>query len=180
VLQHVVDAACRSRLDPVIVVLGFEAERVRGALETAATKLVLVVNEDYEHGQSTSLRRGLRAVPEECEAAAVLLGDEPGVGTGRIDQVLDAFSRADRRTTPIVRPTYLGPGNDRVPGHPVVLDRSVWSRLQRECGDRGARALMSEEPALVLNVAWNVAAPVDIDTDADWRRLCDEKARGQQ
>lgn len=171
ILQHVVDAAAASGgLGELVVVLG--AEAVRAALrlpERART----VVNPDYAEGQSTSLRLGLRSLSEDVDAAAVLLGDQPHVTPELIDRVVSAFQGSDR---PVARPVYTTAGGRTVPGHPVVLARTVWGEVEKLTGDQGARALLARRDEWLLEVPIEGEPPPDIDTREDYRRAGGRKA----
>jgi len=61
-IRCVVEVALKSKADEVIVVLGWEANLIREVL--ADLSCHLVVNHEYEHGQSSSLKIGLREVDE--------------------------------------------------------------------------------------------------------------------
>ena len=121
----------------------------------------MVVNPRHEEGQSTSLGVALDAMPAGATAALVLLGDQPEVRADAIRAVIAAAGRG-----PVLRASYGG-----VPGHPVLLDRSLWPELTRGRGDAGARGLIAardERPALV---EVGGTAPPDIDTPEDYARL---------
>src|SRR5262245_4447156 len=75
VLGRAVATAVAAGLDPLLVVVGHEAERVRAALR--GTPAQAVFNPDYARGQNTSLRAGIAAVPDRVAAAVVLLADMP-------------------------------------------------------------------------------------------------------
>ena len=164
-LQHVVDAAAASCLDEIIVVLGHRADEVRAAL-TCPERVRVVVNPDYAAGQSTSLRAGVRAANPSAAAAAVLLGDQPGVSAQLIDTVAAAFFNARAL---VVRPVYGAPNGRRVPGHPVFLARSVWPDVEALRGDQGARSLLAAHPEWLLEVAVEGGVPRDIDTWEEYR-----------
>jgi len=172
-LQHVLDEAAASRLDEIVLVLGCEAEAVRAALEIPARPPVRVVtNPDWAQGQSTSLRLGLRCAHARARAAAVLLGDQPGVGAALIDRVAEAFLEHGALAA---RPVYCGP-RGRVPGHPVLLARRLFAEVEKLSGDQGARALLAERPEALLEVAVEGPPPGDVDTWEDYRRTAAVRA----
>ena len=84
---------------------------------------------DWERGPGASLRCGLAALPDEVDAAVVVLADGPDLAPEAIDRVVAAW-RADGGD--VVAATYAG-----VRGHPVLLARAAWRRIP----DEGARAL---------------------------------------
>ena len=167
-LQCVLDEAIASRLDEVVLVLGNQAEAIREALELPeGSRVRIVVNADWARGQSTSLRLALRRARPSAAAAAILLGDQPGVGAALIDRVARAFLDAG---LPAARPVYSGADGSRIPGHPVLLARRIWSEVDKLGGDEGARALLASRADWLLQIPVEGEPPADIDTWEDYRR----------
>ena len=166
-LQHVIDEAVASSLDDVILVLGHRAAEIQRALRLPEGRVRAVVNPEYERGQSTSLRLGLRSAGPRTAAAAVLLGDQPGVTATLIDRLIEAFRAADAG---FVRPVYTTPAGERVPGHPVLIARKAWPEVEQLTGDQGARALMSKHPEWLLEMSLEGEAPADLDTPEEYER----------
>src|SRR4051812_37347382 len=69
--------AIAAGLDPVIVVLGHEAERVESELKDLGPACRIIVNSDYARGINSSLKAGIRALPETVDAVVVMLADMP-------------------------------------------------------------------------------------------------------
>src|SRR5205807_6588254 len=77
-----------SRARPIVAVLGNEADRVDAALGRLPVERVR--NPAFADGLSTSLKRGLQALPAEIDGVIVCLGDMPLV-TGRdLDRLIAA------------------------------------------------------------------------------------------
>lgn len=161
VLRHVIDHARGSRCDGIVVVVGDAADRV--AAEARGPGVRIVVNERYREGMGTSLAAGISALAPDCEAAVVLLGDQPYVTAAVIDALIDAH-----RTTgkPIVASRY-GDGM----GAPALLGRPLFADARRLGGDAGARLLIQRYPDQVAEVPLSAAAAVDIDTPEEFARL---------
>lgn len=160
-----VRAALDAGLDPVVVVVGHRGDELREALAEiapAGTRLRVTAVPDASTGQGASVAAGVAVLEDDSdvEAAAVLLGDEPGVRTRDIRQVVQAWRAGD---SPVVRARY----RDR-PGHPVVFSRSWFERLRGLVGDRGAGALLEAHADEVAEAPLPGAAPVDVDTLEDY------------
>jgi len=156
VLEHVVGAALASRACPVIVVTGHEGARV--ARRLAAYPVAVVHNPDYAGGLSTSLVRGIEAVPARCEGALVLLGDMPRVTAEHLNRLLAAFAPEQGRA--ICVPTHEGRR-----GNPVLWARRFFDEMRRLEGDVGAKEVLSRHPEAVYEV--EVSDPgvlFDVDT----------------
>src|SRR5262249_53110312 len=74
-VAYAVAVACGSAADPVLVVLGREAEQVAEVLPLG--RHMTVTNPDYASGMASSLRVGLAPLPEATTRALVLLGHPP-------------------------------------------------------------------------------------------------------
>jgi molybdenum cofactor cytidylyltransferase len=153
---HVTDAVLASKAHPVIVVLGHQGDAVRQAL--TGRDVIFIDNPDYAEGISSSLRRGLLALPRDLDGALVCLGDMPHVTAAQIDRLIDAFNPVEGRA--ICVPTFDGKR-----GNPVLFARRYFEEMESISGDVGARHLIGEAAELVCEVAMeNRSVLLDIDT----------------
>lgn len=138
-LQHVLDLAAVAGLDPVVVVLGHDAQLLIDRCDWRnETRLI---NGAPEEGISTSIRLGLAALERSVATrVVVLLGDQPLLSHDQLESVMRSSGR-------LTVPRYSG-----VPGNPVVLDRSIWPLAAALEGDRGFSQLFAARPDLVTYV----------------------------
>jgi molybdenum cofactor cytidylyltransferase len=132
-IARVVDNVLSSNARPVIVVTGHQAELVEQALVGRPVRFVHA--SDYAEGLSASLKAGIAAVPVECAAALVCLGDMPLVTGRMIDRLLAAYDPDEGRL--IVLPTFRGKQ-----GNPMLWDRRFFAEILEISGDSGARHLL--------------------------------------
>jgi molybdenum cofactor cytidylyltransferase len=154
-VRRAVRAARDGGLAEVVVVTGHQAEAVTAALDGLAVRFVH--NPDFAEGQSTSVRAGIAAVPADCEAAMVLLGDMPAVDAATVRAVADAYGPA--RGSLVVVPVHAGRR-----GNPVLWARRYFADLAALTGDRGAREIIDRDPAAVATVDAGPGVLVDVDT----------------
>lgn len=142
-VRRVAEAALASQARPVIVVVGHQAAQVRQAL--AGLDIKVVENPDYAEGLSTSLRRGLDALPETIDGAVIALGDMPRVAAGEIDRLIAAFNPLEGRAicVPVV---------DGQRGNPVLWGRAFFPEMRQVTGDMGARQLIASYGEAVCEV----------------------------
>jgi nicotine blue oxidoreductase len=140
-LPSVLAALAASPVEDVVVVTGAHA------LEAEGARVVQCI--EWARGPGASLRCGLRALPEDAEAAVVVLADGPWLASAAVERVLGAW----REGGEIVAASY---GGER--GHPVVLGRAAWDEIP----DEGARLL----PARLVSCD-DLGSPGDVDTPAD-------------
>jgi molybdenum cofactor cytidylyltransferase len=122
---------------------------------------------DAHRGLGRSLAAGVAALDDAVDAAAVLLADQPGVDAALVERIVAAAARTDR---PAVRPVHEH-GGERVPGHPVVLSRTLFADAAALDGDAGARALWSDAPERLEEIPVSTPPAPDVDTPEDYRRL---------
>jgi molybdenum cofactor cytidylyltransferase len=78
VIGRIVDELRRSRIDEICVVVGHQADRLRQALDGRPVRIV--ANPDYQRTDMlASIRCGLAAMPADCRAILVALGDQPAI-----------------------------------------------------------------------------------------------------
>lgn len=176
-LQHAIDAVLGvSAVDPVVVVLGASAERVREAVvlgrarrategEPAASLRAArpVVCHDWAEGMAASLRCGVEAVGD-ADWVIVTLGDQPRVTSEVIAAVAEEAASAPAGVTAI-RAMY-----DGVPGHPVALSREMLPGVAKLRGDVGARELLGSASVRTFE-AGRLCDPVDVDTPEELEGL---------
>jgi CTP:molybdopterin cytidylyltransferase MocA len=136
-LEPVLERVRESVVDEIVVVLGAHD------VETSAR---VVRCPEWERGRGASLRCGLCALPDEVEAAVVVLADGPDLAPEAVDRVVEVWRQS---AAEVVAATY---GGNR--GHPVLLVRATWDRVP----DDGARRL----PALLVPCD-DLGSPGDVD-----------------
>ncbi len=161
-LRHVARTALQAGLDPVIVVLGSQAEAAWQALE--ALPVQTVMNWRWETGLSGSVQVGLTALPPDMPAAIFLQCDQPLVGADLLRALVERFHETGAL---IVHPAHAGRK-----GTPVLFARRLFPELTEVSGDKGGRELISRYTNSVVAVEVdNPDVLCDVDTRADYERL---------
>ena len=162
-LELVVAQACASKLDEVLVVLGAAADEIRTGVDLG--RATVLINPDHAAGMASSLRAGLASLEGGVDRAVVILGDQPDVDAGLLNQLLDLQESTGLPAAALSFNGLLHP--------PVVLKRELWGELMELEGDVGCRAVIRARPELVakLQVETDLTHPVDVDTPADYERL---------
>lgn len=165
-LEWVIEAAVQSELDALILVLGHEHQKIREALEHKIRQadLKVALCHQYRQGMSYSLETGLLMVRHHYPSVMFLLGDQPLVKAGNINQMLTQFRRSDKE---ICVPVCQGQR-----GNPTIFYRSFYDRLLEITGDVGARNIIQANQQKVLRV--ELEDPLcffDVDTEKDFMDL---------
>jgi molybdenum cofactor cytidylyltransferase len=143
-IRRTAEAILASTVRPVLVVTGHEADEITAAL--AGLPVSFHHTPDFTEGMSASLKAGIAAVPVECGAAMICLGDMPFVRAQTLDLLAEAYDPASGLAA--LFPAYEGKR-----GNPALLTRSLFADILRLSGDQGARALLHAIPDRVCEIA---------------------------
>ncbi len=158
-IERAVRAALESRCTQIVVVTGWQAQRVEAALDAmqASGPITVVRNPQYATGLSSSLRCAVAMLPETLDGALVQLADMPWISGAHIDRLIEAFDPRE--------PAIVAPFKDGRRGHPVLWPKIYLPLLGAYGGDVGARWLLERFARFVRAVPFDDDAIVeDIDT----------------
>jgi molybdenum cofactor cytidylyltransferase len=149
ILDHILEQLQAAAVEPVVVVTGHAAEKVRDI--TARHRIETVHNPDYATGEMlSSLKVGLRALPANVGAVLVVLGDQPRIQPEIISRVIQSYVEG--------KGTIVAPSYEMRRGHPILIDRQYWNEILALPAD-GA-------PRDVINAHADEIAYVVVDTDS--------------
>jgi molybdenum cofactor cytidylyltransferase len=154
-------AALEGGLDPVVVVLGHEADRI--GQELSGLRVRAIVNPDYARGMNTSLRAGVEAVPDDVSALVVLLADMPLVTGDMIARLVEAYRQTG---APLVASDY-----DGVHAPPTLYSRPLFAELGGPEGDGSGKRVVKRHADEAVRVSWPSDRLADVDREEDWERI---------
>jgi molybdenum cofactor cytidylyltransferase len=149
-LRHAVENALQSSCRPIIAVIqnGFEKE-----LQDCA--VTIKTNPAFAEGIASSIRLGIQAVPETCDAAVIMLVDQPRITSKHLNNLA-----ASERITATKYNNTLGV--------PAYFPRQYFPELLSLKGDQGAKSILQKHNATPIDFP---AAALDIDTPKDAKEL---------
>jgi molybdenum cofactor cytidylyltransferase len=161
VISHIVDQILASTIDEVHIVVGHQAERISNELSGRAVSIVN--NPNYESGMLSSVRCGLKSLPEQCRAVMVILGDQPSVTTELINKMLQSYAATEKS---ILVPLY-----ESKRGHPVLFSLKYRDEIITQYDNVGLRGLLHNHPEEVFELTVSTASVIcDMDYPEDYRR----------
>jgi molybdenum cofactor cytidylyltransferase len=159
-LRRIVRTAVAASLDPVLVVVGHEEERIREELRDLPCTPVR--NPEYAQGMNTSLRAGIAAVPADAAGAVVVLGDMPFV-TARM--IRDLVAQWRESGAPLAISLY-----DGVVAPPTLYGRRLFAEIGALRGDGCGKQIVKQHRSDATELSWPASALSDIDVPADVER----------
>jgi molybdenum cofactor cytidylyltransferase len=162
-IRRVVENALSSKVDEVIVVLGWEAEQVRKELQDLPCRFA--VNKEYERGQSSSVKAGLKEVGAATQALLILPGDIAMIDPRSINTVVDSYDH-DKHLI------VIASHNGRM-GHPILLAKDLFEEIKRIDEETfGLKSVVKKhETEMTLVETGSDNALWDVDRPEDLRRI---------
>lgn len=159
VLIHTVERVLAAGYRTVIVVLGYQAAILAELLKDFPVEIV--INENWEKGQSTSLQKGILNLPERTRSACLVLADQPFVC---IQTYRALACRQEEQPDMIIMPTYKGEN-----GNPTMFPQLTFAELREQsAADSGGRRLLKKYQTCLLETD-DPYVIRDIDTLEDFR-----------
>jgi molybdenum cofactor cytidylyltransferase len=151
-LEHLLEVTVHPKIGVRRVVLGVHAEPIAKNIVLAADEVV--INDDWEKGQLSSIQAAIRSLPDFKGGAApgtdgllLCLIDHPLISSDLVNELIEQFYVTRSR---VVLPKYEGRR-----GHPVIFPAALYDELLRAPVDKGARAVVWAHAADVLEVPTN-------------------------
>ena len=144
-LEHLLEVTSHRNIGVRRVVLGAHAEPIAKAIQLEADEIV--INEDWEKGQLSSIQAALRSLPPGTDGILLCLIDHPLISSLLVQDLIEQFYKTNK---PIVLPVYEGRR-----GHPVIFSASLYDELHRAPLETGARAVVWAHTGEVEEVQTN-------------------------
>ena len=145
-LERALRVARQAGCEPVVVVLGASADRILA--ECSLDQATVAINPEWGEGMASSVRCGVQQVASECDAALLMVCDQPAVTSDHLRKLVG------RCTEGPVASSYAGKR-----GVPACFPASYFGEFMLLRGDSGARNLLESTPAIDL-----AGGELDIDT----------------
>jgi molybdenum cofactor cytidylyltransferase len=159
-IKYQLEQLFSSLLDQIILVLGYQAEEYLSVIQKDTTSLMVVCNEKWEEGKSSSIRKGLHTMNRDCKAILFVNLDQP-VTNKIVNQLIYSFETNSQK---IHIPSCQGRR-----GHPVLFSSQLLGELkqvnEQTQGLRNIIRIHSNEIQLVETgdpkILYNFNSPLD-------------------
>jgi len=154
-VRRTVRVVCDAGFDDVLVVVGFEGEKVQQALEGLPVRFTM--NPDYATGMGSSFRTAVESLPD-ADAAMFALADQPFVTSAEHRAVLEAWRQ---HASPIVSARF---GDVTAPPH--LFTRAFFPELAELV--HGARSVLERHRDRTEVLIFPADLLQDLDTPDDY------------
>jgi molybdenum cofactor cytidylyltransferase len=131
-LEHLLKVTEHPRIGWRRVVLGADARAIAESVKLPVEEVV--INENWEAGQLSSIQAGVRSLSAGTDGMLLCLIDHPFISRELVSSLVERFYVAGK---PIVLPIYKGRR-----GHPVIFASRLYEELLSAPLETGARAVV--------------------------------------
>lgn len=162
IIEHITEQLIRSRIDHIRVVTGYYADDVKALVKPLGAKAVH--NRAHKTGEMlSSLKAGLRDMPDNVSAVLVVLGDQPRLQPKVIYQLLSAYSRG--------KGELLIPSYKMRRGHPILIGRKYWNEILDLRRNKVLRDVINAHSDEITYINVDTDSILrDVDTPEDYRQ----------
>ena len=162
-LHYCSQAASNSDGNPVVVVLGAQAEVLKK--EITGNNVHVTVNANWKEGMASSIRYGINElvrISPSIEGAVLMVCDQPYVTSTLINSLLTAHQKTGKLIVACAYADTFGP--------PVLFHKTLFPHLLQLKGDVGARSVIGQHSDAVEVIPFPEGT-LDIDTEADYDKI---------
>ena len=132
-INHIIGTLIKSKVDKIIVVLGFQSSKVR-KITVKNKKINFVFNKNYKSGMASSIKTGLKRISKRSIGFLIVQADMPLISKKIVNTLCYAVRNSNKE---IVAPIYK-----REMGNPIGFKRSITRILNKTSGDSGAKKII--------------------------------------
>lgn len=162
IIEEVLSQISEAGLDEIMVITGFENDKIESVIKKCGDRLRIVYNDMYESGRAESIKRAVENVSEEADALLFMVGDKPTVKTDLLNRAKEEFKRRS--------PSILYVTTPKGRGHPIIFSKKLFGELMELTGDIVGNELIEKYENDMIELA-DDDIQVDIDTMDDYENL---------
>jgi molybdenum cofactor cytidylyltransferase len=143
-LEQLIEVTRHSRVGITKIVVGAHAQEIAASLPSWGHSIV--VNENWQQGQLSSIQAAIRSLPPSATSGLMICPvDHPMISAELVARLIEEF---DSTGKPIVLPTYRSRR-----GHPVIFGAALYDELLSASAELGARQVVWAHPADVAELS---------------------------
>ena len=132
-INHIIGTLIKSKVDKIIVVLGFQSSKVR-KITIKNKKINFVYNKNYKSGMASSIKTGLKRVSKKNIGFLIVQADMPLISKNIINSICYAIKNNKKE---IIAPIYK-----KKMGNPIGFKSSMITILNKTKRDSGAKKMI--------------------------------------
>ena len=132
-INHVVQSIIKSKIEKLIIVLGFEYLKVKKKINKNK-KIKFVINRNYTRGISSSIKCGLKKISNKSEGFIIVQADMPEIGKNILNKLYKEIKTNKKEI-------FVPIKNNKI-GNPIGFKISMINKLKKISGNKGAKFII--------------------------------------
>ena len=139
-INHVVQSIIKSKIEKLIIVLGFEYLKVKKKVNKNK-KIHFVINHNYKKGISSSIKCGLKKISNKNYGFIIVQADMPKISK-------NIFNKLHTEIKTNKKEIFVPIKNNKI-GNPIGFKLSMINQLKKISGKRGAKIIIKRNKSKI-------------------------------
>ena len=142
-INHVVQSIIKSKIEKLIIVLGFEYLKVKKKVNKNK-KIQFVINHNYKKGISSSIKCGLKKISNKNYGFIIVQADMPKISK-------NIFNKLHTEIKTNKKEIFVPIKNNKI-GNPIGFKISMINKLKKISGNKGAKFIIKRNKSKIKYV----------------------------
>jgi molybdenum cofactor cytidylyltransferase len=159
-INHAVQSIIKSKIEKLIIVLGFEYLKVKKKINKNK-KIKFVINHNYKRGISSYIKCGLKKISNKSYGFIIVQADMPKISKNILNKLYKEIKTNKKEI-------FVPIKNNKI-GNPIGFKLSMVNQLKKISGNRGAKFIIKRNKSKIKYIrAKSLGIFRDIDLNKDF------------
>ena len=159
-VNHAVQSIIKSKIEKLIIVLGFEYLKVKKKINKNK-KIKFVINHNYTRGIASSIKCGLKKISNKSDGFIIVQADMPEIGKNILNKLYKEIKTNKKEI-------FVPRKNNKI-GNPIGFKLSMINQLKKISGNRGAKFIIQKNKSKIKYIRTkSLGIFKDIDLNKDF------------
>ena len=159
-INHAVQSIIKSKIEKLIIVLGFEYLKVKKKINKNK-KIKFVINHNYTRGIASSIKCGLKKISNKSDGFIIVQADMPKISKNILNKLYKEIKTNKKEI-------FVPRKNNKI-GNPIGFKLSMINQLKKISGNRGAKFIIQKNKSKIKYIRTkSLGIFKDIDLNKDF------------
>ena len=159
-INHAVQSIIKSKIEKLIIVLGFEYLKVNKKINKNK-KIKFVINHNYTRGIASSIKCGLKKISNKSDGFIIVQADMPEISKNILNKLYKEIKTNKKEI-------FVPRKNNKI-GNPIGFKLSMINQLKKISGNRGAKFIIQKNKSKIKYIRTkSLGIFKDIDLNKDF------------
>ena len=159
-INHAVQSIIKSKIEKLIIVLGFEYLKVNKKINKNK-KIKFTINHNYTRGIASSIKCGMKKISNKSDGFIIVQADMPKISKNILNNIYKEI-KANKKEIFVPRK------NNKI-GNPIGFKLSMINQLKKISGNRGAKFIIKRNKSKIKYIRTkSLGIFKDIDLNKDF------------